>query len=736
MTKSNSDVKSIQKKLVAAVAMVLVACVMVVSSSYAWFTLSTAPEVTGITTSVGSNGNLEMALRTGALSAITPTTSGGSFPSANAYWGNLVDLSDGSYNLDKIALRPARLNAALVDGTGKEVDGVYYPAEYEFATGGYLKTPVYGADGRVSALEANTVNGIYNPNNNAFAEDATNSIFGVRAVGTTSNISPEALALRNAKQVVSAAISTSKSGATISLRDDSVKLANIFVTNVLDSSATFGAAEKTDIQNAINNLNAVVADLDNALKQAIVAVGVAQSKNFTTDKITLSSTDITVDGVTLDWTGLDTQKADLLTAAATLVAMQGELDDAQDALDAITADSGISFTDISAPLTKLLSTGDFKIIDSATGTAYTVTEMKDLAAFDAAKILLAKPTISIVNGIYHDIAEFSGNYSATTSMVVSGSYGSITLDNEKVTVIMATAATEPSVNGFHLNYIINWLSGLTITGGGTSANLLTDIYGYAIDLAFRTNANGSSLLLQTEAANRVNDSAVTQGAGSYMQFKSGNADFTLDQVKSLMESIRVVFMNDDGEIYGVAILDMANATDDGTFVKAPMVLANFNVGADGVLTLNGQKSDSVITGLPQNTAIGVTALVYLDGDTVENADVAINGDSMTGTMNLQFASDATLTPMDYTFAELQKLAAPTISLAGNDLTVDAVENATGYDIYVGSIKVGSLTQAGVYVLPDAATADVPAGTYNVTVVATADGYAKSDASSAVEYTIA
>jgi hypothetical protein len=104
-------------------------------------------------------------------------------------------------------------------------------------------------------------------------------------------------------------------------------------------------------------------------------------------------------------------------------------------------------------------------------------------------------------------------------------------------------------------------------------------------------------------------------------------------------------------------------------------------------------------------------------------------------MNLQFASDATLTPMDYTFAELQKLAAPTISLAGNALTVEAVENATGYDIYVGSIKVGSLTQAGVYVLPDAATADVPAGTYNVTVVATADGYAKSDASSAVSYTV-
>ena len=61
MVKSNSEYRSIRKKLMVAIAMVLVASIMMVSASYAWFTLSTAPEVTGITTSIGSNGNLEMA---------------------------------------------------------------------------------------------------------------------------------------------------------------------------------------------------------------------------------------------------------------------------------------------------------------------------------------------------------------------------------------------------------------------------------------------------------------------------------------------------------------------------------------------------------------------------------------------------------------------------------------------------------------------------------------------------
>ena len=60
--KTKTPLAGHKKKLTAAVAMLLVSAIMVVSSTYAWFTLSTAPEVTGITTTVGANGNLEIAL--------------------------------------------------------------------------------------------------------------------------------------------------------------------------------------------------------------------------------------------------------------------------------------------------------------------------------------------------------------------------------------------------------------------------------------------------------------------------------------------------------------------------------------------------------------------------------------------------------------------------------------------------------------------------------------------------
>ena len=96
MNKAKKKQQTIRQKLIAAIAMLMVSAIMVVSSSYAWFTLSTSPEVTGIETSIGANGNLEMALNNGGT--ITSNV-GDSLEEAvvkNLTWGNLVDLSDGS----------------------------------------------------------------------------------------------------------------------------------------------------------------------------------------------------------------------------------------------------------------------------------------------------------------------------------------------------------------------------------------------------------------------------------------------------------------------------------------------------------------------------------------------------------------------------------------------------------------------------------------------------------------
>ncbi len=956
MVKSNSEYRSIRKKLMAAIAMVLVASIMMVSASYAWFTLSTAPEVTGITTSVGSNGNLEMALRTSLSLDEIGTSTGATFPNANNYWGNLVDLSDESYHLDEVELRPARLNvkedmnAKTVQATtdGVQVwtkDGKYYACSdaakmaelgytkvqdevddpdseeenktimvdrkkdavplWKVTTGegdsattnefaadldlmtelgltnsnkvlekayklddstGFLKTPEYGADGRISLLDANTINGLYDPEDEAFKED--DSHYGIRAVGVASEMSPAALKLRNAKQAVNAAISNTKTSAQISLRDDSVKLADIIVGYTLSGdSVRYGKTETDNIQTAIDNLSSIKSELEAALIEAVVAVGVYKDMDFSAKNVTYDETtgEVTIKDdegqpITMTWTAeavlgednapvvdaagqpvmyedLTDEYTDLKNAFKKLGTLSEELETAQTALTPLKGRNDITYTEIAAPLESLMKVNDFTIIDSSSGKSYSVSEFKTLAdtnTLAAVRIILGTPTISIKSGAYYTVAEFSGNYSATTSMTVTGSYGGQSLDNETITVVMATAANEAALtNGFHLPYITNWISSLAISGG-TTDTLMTDVYGYIVDLAFRTNAANSSLLLQTEAANRVSDSTATQGGGSYMEFKSGHQDFTLQQVAGLMQSIRVVFTDAEGSaLYGIGMLDVdvvpvydgnpisaaeyealkvsnddaEKATvkdyvrlDDGTYqkrkvttadalfkkvetivddtnteittyyemrlvggevtqnnaaIKAPIVLANFTVDGNGVITVNDAKANAALMELPVNTPVALSALVYLDGDTVENADVAISGTSMTGTMNLQFASDANLVPMDYSYDQMTTPTSVAVDADDKKLTIPVTTfgtgtnaaNATSYDIYVDGVKRDNVlawttTDEGTGNVSYTATEydlsvlKLEAGEYDIQVVAKAFNYADSDKSAVVTYTVA
>lgn len=133
------------KERVFAVALLLVMSVaMLTSATFAWITLSRAPEVTAVNTNIAANGNLEIALATGdgktppgdSQVGDSSATEGQSISAANLTWGNLINLSDPSYGLDNLALRPAQLNTAAL-----------------------LTKPLYGAvydsDGRIKNLTSN-----------------------------------------------------------------------------------------------------------------------------------------------------------------------------------------------------------------------------------------------------------------------------------------------------------------------------------------------------------------------------------------------------------------------------------------------------------------------------------------------------------------------------------------------------------------------------------------------------
>ena len=171
----------LRNKLIAAISMLLVSSIMMVSSTYAWFTLSTAPEVKNISTTVAGNGSLEIALMptTGLLRDITAGVVGNAavLKDKNIKWGNQVVLSEEGndpYGLSAISLNPALLNYAKATEDATEETFV---AEHPLAIA------KYGFDGRIAGLDAQNV-GI---KSKADGEGFDSGNYGVRAIGELTN---------------------------------------------------------------------------------------------------------------------------------------------------------------------------------------------------------------------------------------------------------------------------------------------------------------------------------------------------------------------------------------------------------------------------------------------------------------------------------------------------------------------------------------------------------------------
>ena len=59
-----------KKKFMAAIAMLLVSAMLLTSSTFAWLVLSTSPSIDGVTTRIGANGFLEIALNHGKAASL------------------------------------------------------------------------------------------------------------------------------------------------------------------------------------------------------------------------------------------------------------------------------------------------------------------------------------------------------------------------------------------------------------------------------------------------------------------------------------------------------------------------------------------------------------------------------------------------------------------------------------------------------------------------------------------
>ncbi len=147
-------------KVFSAIAMVLIAAVLIGTATYAWFTISTNPEVANLQANVTANGNLEIALDAG--NDKEPASAKVRDSGKNEVWSNVVDLCQffKGETGNTIQLKPVLLEGNSTDNTIT------------------IKKPVYGLDGAIYDLsELKRVN----------AADASGWAEAIQAANTASS---------------------------------------------------------------------------------------------------------------------------------------------------------------------------------------------------------------------------------------------------------------------------------------------------------------------------------------------------------------------------------------------------------------------------------------------------------------------------------------------------------------------------------------------------------------------
>ena len=767
-TKRKRDIKS---KLMAAICMLLVSSIMMVSSTYAWFTLSTAPEVTGITTAVGANGNLEMALlpADGSIDTINQNSGVGNSTAditlRNTTWGNLVDVSSETYyGLQNITLYPS----ALETGNGG-TDALGNPTKLLGAA--YLATPTYGADGRVAELIANTSTGVYNTAKSQFFPDADGATnYGVRAVGTASGMTARQLAYRNAKAAGNAAKGLATTYAAQSLTANGNALATIAVKKALVEGATYTADDLAAMGRIITELTkdeGVLDQIETAYIQYLVAFAasaeVTEDSVYTTIQAEAQKEGASLTTVKAKIDELLKDKDVTLPAALTAgmdafnasVTTVGQAKSAYEELAA--TPEPYSWEQISPILSKLANPDNMKVNN------YTMAQIQADKNPLVNEVIGGKGitvTVPSGGGVYADVADQCGDYKANVKVEGVEAMG-ITINTD------AIMDTESNVSPAYLVQMEKGVNEAKAPASGAAgSNPMSDMFGYIIDMAFRTNAAESELRLQQDAIDRIYSTnkvgaeietekkdaegnpitESTMGHGATMTFQSADPTFGTEKVKGLMSAIRLVFFDPDTkDVYATGKLDITNATigtdgvtakiylyekvAGGTVTYSEITKAKYDeavaagvtgvdyysytaatyegatpVAGDGKTyytlvdgkyvvaedttaegtyyiqktaesydkladdtaiqavytagnkvyvqnTATGNEvavANNKIMNLNQNTAHKLSVLVYLDGNLVGNDDVAVAAaQSMTGKMNLQFTSSATLVPMEY-----------------------------------------------------------------------------------------
>lgn len=667
--------KQVTGKLMAAISMLLVSAILMCLTSYAWFILSTAPEVSNLKTTAGANGALEIALantvtegdlkkpgepygaEVGASSAVFMQ----SVEEANRYWGNIVDLTN-NYGLGNLTLYPSRLNLSS-------------SIQNSVIMSSPLLVPKFGEDGRIVSL-SEIQKAMYDV---AGKNYCFNTDYGVHLLGFfDNNESAEAdnVTVYSRQDIVSS-MSNNVETARENMRSEIADLINsnskgifgiLMETALVYQSGgqkEYTDTYKPDLASIINGLDKIADEALDSLRYAVMAMAAADEINYpnsSADKLSeLADMYAGLSEMSTDKMGQIANKNgynEITGAINSINSVKSNINSAREQLEKFgMANALMRIFDLGTM--QLNGQTGLGVIQALFGMQSDPDHLGEMYIWSSASIENTT--------LFPAMAMIIGDYTAYIEQDVSvyelGLTGTYHIDMYMTETTSSSGFSETDNVGALANVREN-TKDLTVDGEFTIVNRVTtskSAFGYSVDFALKASKAGK-LQLQQIAVDRVTgleddgSGSDTMGRGSTMQFKPAGDMTNTDR---LMDGVHIVFMRTtDGYIYGIATADMANKTvdEDGT-VHAPLKLHEAEI-ENGVVRA-GAETDSLLN-MDADATYYITAVVYLNGDTVTNDMVsATEGVSLNGRINLQFSSDADLTPMDYSdyVSDNTKLAA-------------------------------------------------------------------------------
>ena len=609
-------VKPSKKLFISAIVLLVVGAVLVLAA-YAWVVLSTRPSVEGMSVNIGSNGGLEIALLSDAtyqntdliLTSVGDSSEIRAVEEANLSWGNVLDLSSEAYGLRHIKLLPTILIAdSGANGTVKLGDGI-------------LRIPTFGADGRIAALDENALSGVYR--DGSFRCSAGGEPHGVRAIGTAGRTTDRQRAMILAHSGITTAQTMARQTAATALQENGSVLFNIPARYARDPAAVYTDADRAALLALTDAAETSLGYLDSALRDAAISVLAAQitdQSQFESASALLKDERIPLSRVFSSLPAV--LSGSFSTWADRLAQYSREMSAVRSACEAL--EGGVYTYEMIAPIAA-------RFVDvSQVYSGETLYDPKRPVP-DGSQL-----TLMPGSGVFSGIADFTGSYSAYAKRWED------LAENAEVELHARTAETTP-----WLSMLAAVSMNLDAAGDGTYSFKLDDIYGYVIDMAFRTNIEGANLLLQTQAVQRIYADATlpdTQGAGSYIELYSSGLSY--DRLVELLDAIRVSFTDGGGTLLAMAKTNTSNIERYNEGYRAPLYLYDYTA-ANGSVVMGGRRdAQGKITALPQNTPKIVSAVVWLDGEAVSNSMASFFGGSLTGALNLQFSLDRQLTPAE------------------------------------------------------------------------------------------